>query len=149
MKRRWIALAVSLLFLSPMAYAKEVDRKERREQLAEMKKELNLTDEQVQKIKQTRDKNQEARKTARKNAKAARDALHDAMQTDASDTALREKFKEVQSAMQAAASAHFEEALEIRKTLTPEQRKKFRSVMEKKGRHHGHMMDGPPPEDDD
>lgn len=99
-----------------------------------MMKELDLSEDQVAKIKAIHEKRKVEMMEAKKNVREAHQVLHQELGTDASEEALREKFKSVQSARQAMAQVHFEEVLEVRSILTPDQRKKFEGMSMERGK---------------
>lgn len=99
--------------------------------LERMSKDLNLSPEQIAKIKSIDEANAESEKQAREKVKVAMDALDKSMESGASETELLSQFESVQKARQDAGKIHFQKMLKTREVLNPEQRKKFREKMEK------------------
>lgn len=124
----------------------------------DMVKDLKLTDDQVKSLKSLHEKHMTEAKSEREKMKALRDSLRTAMEKDSAEPDLWKEFDTVQGAKQNMAKMWFNHILEVRKILTPEQRKQFRGMMDKKrGGHHGRggddSEDGPPfggpPSDDE
>jgi len=111
----------------------ESDHKRRKDAWLE---ELNLSPEQQEQLKQIREKNKEGIKKQKQAMKAERRKLQEAFQSDASDATIKAQFNKVQDQRRAFGEARFDQVLEIRKILTPEQRKKFRAM--RGGWHHRH-----------
>lgn len=93
---------------------------------------LNLSPEQQQQLQAIKDKNQDGIKAKKKAMKEARHEFKQAMESDANDKTLRKKHNKKLSAHTDFKKARFEEVLEIRHILTPEQRAQF----EESHRHH-------------
>lgn len=91
-------------------------------------KELNLTDEQSEKIKEIRRSHRERVKSAREEMKATREALQSTMQSGASNSELKSKHEAKINARNKFERSRFDQMLEIRSVLTPEQRKKFKGM---------------------
>lgn len=134
-----LILVSGVLALSGSAFAKGRGKgRERSFPGPRMTQELNLTDAQVTKIKAIHEKNRErieSDRDERQKHRKARQDLQTLMQSDASKKELQAKFKATQpdcKKRQKMSQGHFEEILEIRDVLTPEQRKKFRGMMGKK-----------------
>jgi len=104
--------------------------------------ELNLQSSQKEKIQKIHENYRESMKQKREAVKEAKKNLEQAMLSDADDTTLRKYFSSFQNARSEMMKLHFEQALEIRKILTPEQRKKFeeakKKMKESKGWGRGH-----------
>ncbi len=106
--------------------------------------ELNLKDTQKEKIRKIHENYQESMKQKREAVKEAKKNLEQAMLSNTDDAALRKYFDSFQNARSEMMKLHFEQALEIRKILTPEQRKKFEEAKKKMkeskgwGRTHDH-----------
>lgn len=107
--------------------------------------ELNLTQEQKEKIKAERQKRKTEMDAARDKAKAAREKLREGFKNNASNDQLRALRSEVQGAQMSLGNARFEGMLAIRDILTPEQRAKFNAWHESRQGRGG----GGPDESDD
>jgi periplasmic protein CpxP/Spy len=135
----------------------------------EMKQELNLTDDQVTKIRGIHKEHREANQAACLKAMNAKEDLREVLQSDATRDQAKKKFQEVRALKEKCMAGHEDEILAIRDVLTPEQRKQFsemrpghgkfggapgmeRPRMGRKGRLSGSKKgspDGPPPGDSD
>lgn len=100
--------------------------------LHKLMKQLELTQEQKEKIKADREKRKPEMKAARERAKAAREKLREAFKQNLPAEQLRALKTEAQAAQAAIADARFEGMLAIREVLTPEQRAKFNQWQEKR-----------------
>jgi len=111
--------------------------------------ELGLTDTQKQQIESLQEKFRTTLEPKRQAVTEARQALDAAMDSQQEDGALREKFKTLSKAQDDMRAANFEQALAIRKILTPEQRTKFRELkgkmFEEMRKNHPGMPFLPPP----
>lgn len=129
----------------------EASARPKGDQMGRLSEELQLSPEQKEKMKELREKSKTQRqakraemKALRKSMKQKKKELKNAMQSDESDSALRNRFSELEKLQQKAqqmkeaqSKARFENALEIRKILTPEQRKEFRGFMHERKKGHG------------
>lgn len=152
-----ILTGLGVLFFVMAGNASEASARGKGDQMGRLSEELKLSPEQKEKMKELREKSKTQReakrsemKALRKSMKQKRNELTSAMESDESDSALRNRFSELEKLQQKArhmrearSKARFENALEVRKILTPEQRKEFRGFMHerkkghgKKGRHH-------------
>ncbi|WP_299415590.1 Spy/CpxP family protein refolding chaperone [Acaryochloris sp. IP29b_bin.148] len=122
---------------------KEEKRQQRREQF---RQELNLTPEQTEQIDQIREQGSQAKEATREEFRAAREKMQTLMASDASDDELRAQHQVLQDLHQQMGDARFENKLQIRQVLTPEQRakmaelKKQRQGKRGRGRRH-HSQD--------
>lgn len=137
----------------------------------QMMEDLGLSQDQEAKIKAIREAqrpkmqaNRSEMKQVGQQLKDKRKELGSAMQSDASESSLKSKFDEIQKLKKKAfdqrqktEALRFDNSLEIRKILTPEQRKKFRGFMKearegKSGKMRkmpkGWKMKGAPEDDD-
>jgi Spy/CpxP family protein refolding chaperone len=125
-----------IMTLTPLAFAKGPGGKH-----GGMKvfKELNLNAEQKEQIKAIRQANKDKMKSLREKAKTDREAFKSAMESEASKSKLVSLRKKMVKSKQALKDQQFENMLEIREILNPEQRAKFRELKsEMKGkRRHG------------
>jgi Spy/CpxP family protein refolding chaperone len=92
-------------------------------------KDLNLSQEQLQKIREIRQQYQERFSQRRQAVSQAQQELKDLMAGNASAEQIRQKFSQVQTLQQQLADLRMESLLAIRAILTPEQRQKLTEVM--------------------
>lgn len=95
-------------------------------------RDLNLSADQMAKIQQIRSRYRDELKNDRDAARQAQQELQTLMAGTATDTQIREKFRQVKDLRAKAADAQFNSMLEIRNVLSVEQRQKFADRMEKK-----------------
>ena len=93
-----------------------------------IKAELNLSEEQSQKIKAIRKSQKSERKVLRKELQEMREKLETALQGKQTDDELRALFKQVESSKLKKRQLHFETMLQIRNILSEEQRLKFNEL---------------------
>jgi Spy/CpxP family protein refolding chaperone len=136
-----IAFATAF-FLTPLAEAgKKDDRwgshgkhkdKQLYGNLKKIKGQLNLTEEQEKKLKETQATyGKEAMKKKHDAMEKAQDELSEALKSDATDEKIREKFAALHKIQEDFATVRFEKILYIRSILTPEQRTKFKELIGK------------------
>lgn len=116
---------MALMLVSSVAFARpgKMDGEERGDK---MRKELGLTDEQAQKMKEIHQKNKGAHKELREKEKVAREDLHKALgNPKATNEEIQTKFNVAEEARAAAHKNKFSGMLEIRALLNEEQRAKF------------------------
>lgn len=99
-------------------------------------KELNLTADQKEKLKKLREESKAGHKDERKKMRSEAKAFKDKMAGNASDDELRKEFAKAQEKRAEMAKSRFEHMLKVRAILTPEQRKKFAELAEKKMKNH-------------
>ena len=92
-------------------------------------KDLNLSADQVQKMHAIRSQYKDKISQGRQAVRQSRQELQALMAGDASDTQIREKYKQVKTLKQQVADVQFESMLATRNVLKPEQRRKFASQM--------------------
>jgi len=112
--------------------------------------ELNLSQEQKDKIQQIHEKSQGDFEKTRETLHAAKQSLDQAMEGNLSDQEILKRFEVFQKFQQTMMRAGFEQALEVRKILDPEQRKKFSELRKKhfeemRANHPGMPPFPPPP----
>ena len=90
--------------------------------------ELNLSEEQKAQIQKIYDSNKAGFEKARTALHESKARFEQAMETDANDGAVRKAHQSFESARNEMANLGFEQALAIRKVLTPEQRQKFNEI---------------------
>jgi periplasmic protein CpxP/Spy len=95
--------------------------------------ELNLTPDQVQRVRSVRERYKEQIREASERFRQARQELSQLMGSgNASDAQIRDKFRQVQTAEQQLSQLRFESTLAVRAVLNPEQRRQFATQMENK-----------------
>lgn len=98
-----------------------------------MMKELDLTEEQRNKIKQLREANKVGDpKIEREEVKKLKTKLKEEMKGNGSKESILSLFDQIQTAMNAKKRRRLEMVLSIREILTPEQREKFQQIRQKR-----------------
>lgn len=97
-------------------------------------KELNLSPDQIQKIKQIRSQYQGRLTQERQAVQQAQQELKELMTGNASAERVRQKFDQVQTLRQQLADTRLESMLAIRKVLNSEQRQKLAELMQRRGK---------------
>ncbi len=122
-----LSLFMALMLVTSVAFAGASKKKKDAEKRGErMRQELELSDEQLVKMKEIRKKKKEVRKEARKKVREAREAFHaSAGNPKTTNEELKTKFEELQTAQALHHRAGFETMLEIRSILNETQRAKF------------------------
>jgi periplasmic protein CpxP/Spy len=106
-------------------------------------RELNLSRDQIQKIREIRDRYKERLTQQRQAARQAQKELRELVSGNASPEQIRQKHDQAQSLQQELASTRIESMLAIREVLTVEQRQKLSEVMRQRGQTVGdRMMEG-------
>lgn len=95
-------------------------------------KDLNLSADQVQKMRAIRGQYQDKINQGRQAVRQARQELQELMAGDATEAQIREKYNQVKGLKQQVADAQFESILATRNVLNPEQRRKLASRMLKR-----------------
>ena len=90
-----------------------------------MFKNLDLDDDQKEKLKEVRSRFRPQMKTFRKKRRELRKSMHKAMESDTSESDLRSMHKEVSDNQRISGDLRFEKMIEIRRVLKPDQRAKF------------------------
>lgn len=127
-----LSLFLAFMMITSVAFAGASKKKGDENRGEKMRKELDLSDEQLAKMKEIRKKKKENQKVAREKVKAAREAFHTtAGNPKASNEELQQKFQELQDAQSAHHRSGFETMLEIRSILNETQRAKFHEKKEK------------------
>jgi len=96
-------------------------------------KELNLSPEQIQQIRQIRGQYQGRLTQQRQAVQQAQQELKDLMAGNASTEQVRQKFDQVQRLRQELTNTRMESMLAIRGVLNPEQRQKLAELMRQRG----------------
>lgn len=121
-----LSLFMALMLVTSVAFAGASKKKEGEKRGEQMRKELNLSEEQLVKMKEIRKKKKENQREARAKVKAAREAFHATVgNPKATNDELKTRFEELQAAQAAHHRAGFETMLEIRELLDETQRAKF------------------------
>ncbi|MGV0028255.1 Spy/CpxP family protein refolding chaperone [Phormidesmis priestleyi] len=95
-------------------------------------RDLDLSADQMQKIRSIRGQYQDKLMSQRQAARQAQRELRILMAGDASVEEIRQKYREVQTLHQQVADTQFNSMLEMRQVLTPQQRQKFAERMEQR-----------------
>lgn len=121
-------LAVSLV--APLSHAKDYKR-------MGIFKELNLSEEQKEKLKEIKKTDREDLQALRQSKRELRKQLQEAMKSGTSDEELRKLNNELRQAEAEFKELKFEKILKIRAILNKEQREKFNELKSRKwkGRH--------------
>lgn len=106
-------------------------------------KDLNLTPEQIQKIRALRNQDQNRLSQQRRALRQAHQELRELMASDASAEQVRQKYDQVKALRQQLGDAQFNNMLAMREILTPEQRRQFANQMQRhRDRFRGRMGEG-------
>ncbi|MCS6813504.1 MAG: Spy/CpxP family protein refolding chaperone [Cyanobacteria bacterium] len=95
-------------------------------------RELNLSPQQTRQIQAIRNRYQGQIEQRKRAVAEAQQQLRSLMSGDASADQLRQQFRQVQAARQELAELHFNSLLEMRAILTPEQRRKFADLVDRR-----------------
>ena len=96
-----------------------------------MLKQLNLSSEQLQKLKAIRDLNPNRMRELAQQSRQANKELRDLLVSTESSDAIRAKHTQVLSLQQELQKQHFERMLSMREILTPQQRSQLNEIMQK------------------
>jgi len=108
-----------------------------------MLKQLNLTPEQLKKLKEVRDRDQDKMRELSQQSRQANKELRDLMAGNDSNDALRTKPNQVLQLQQELQKQHFERMLAMREILTPQQRSQLNDLMQKnRNRMRDNMKEG-------
>jgi Spy/CpxP family protein refolding chaperone len=140
---------MALMLVTTVAFAGASKKKDGENRGEKIRKELNLSDEQLAKMKEIRKKKKLTQKEAREKVKAARQDFHKSVgDPKTSNDELQQKFQALQDAQAAHHRSGFETMLEIRSILNEEQiakfhekRKKFHEKFEKRRKKFDHDVD--------
>jgi len=94
-------------------------------------KELNLTPDQIQKIRAIRSQYKDSLAQKRQAVQQAQQTFRESMAGDASQEQLRQQYSQLKALRQDLADTQFASTLAIREVLNPEQRGKFLEHMQK------------------
>ncbi|MEH2111073.1 Spy/CpxP family protein refolding chaperone [Nostoc sp.] len=95
-------------------------------------KDLNLTSQQLQQIKQIRNQSKQQIAQKSQEIRQGQQELHDLMAGTATKEQVRSKYNQINLLKQQLSDTQFENTLAIREILNPEQRQKFADRMYKK-----------------
>ena len=132
-----VFILVTIMAFSPLALAKRDGQKGKHGEMKVLKQ-LDLSDEQKEKIKALREGKKDKMKSLREKAKSDREAFQAAMESDSSKSQLKSLRSKMIKSKQAVRDHQFNSMLEVREVLNPEQRKKFRELKsEMRGKRRG------------
>jgi protein CpxP len=94
-------------------------------------KQLNLTPEQLQKLKAVRDRDQTQMRELGQKLRQANKELQDLLAGTEGSDVIRAKHKQVMELQQELQNKHFERMLAMRDILTPQQRSQLKDIMQK------------------
>jgi Spy/CpxP family protein refolding chaperone len=94
--------------------------------------ELNLTQEQMQRLDALQQQSKKQMEQPRQALRQARQDLANLMASNADENAIRAKHNQLQQLQQQMANVRFQNMLEMRKVLTPEQRQRFAQLMQQR-----------------
>ena len=101
-----------------------------------MLKQLNLSPEQLQKLKTIRDRDPNRMRELAQQSRQANKELRDLLVSTESSDAIRAKHTQVLSLQQELQKQHFERMLSMREILTPQQRSQLNEIMQKNRPNH-------------
>lgn len=101
-----------------------------------MLKQLNLSPEQLQKLRTIRDLNPNRMRELAQQSRQANKELRDLLVSTESSDAIRAKHTQVLSLQQELQKQHFERMLSMREILTPQQRSQLNEIMQKNRPNH-------------
>lgn len=128
--------------LVPQAIAQNTEAPRRpnrgKEQLIQ---ELNLTPQQTQQIQTIQNQSQDQISQRRQAVRQARQELFELMAGTASESQVRQKYRQVETLKQQVSEIRFDSILAMREVLTPEQRRQFAERMQnRRGNYKNHEM---------
>ena len=135
--RRVSAIAVLMLSLGsavafanpnsliPQATAQNTEEQRRPNRQKDRFQDLNLTSEQTQQMQAIRDRYQDQISQRKQGVRQAQQELLDLMAGTASESQIREKYRQVETLKQQVSDIKFDSRLAMREVLTPEQRRQF------------------------
>ncbi|WP_019498069.1 Spy/CpxP family protein refolding chaperone [Pseudanabaena sp. PCC 6802] len=93
---------------------------------------LNLSNDQLQQIKNIRSRNNSEIRSSRQRVRQLQQEIQELMSGTASSEQVRAKFNELQSVRQQAAKLQFEQTLAMREVLTPQQRAQLAQLIKQR-----------------
>lgn len=112
-------------FPLPQAIAQNTEQRPSDRGKARLMQDLNLTPEQIKQMQAIQSQYRDQISQRRQAAKQAQQELLDLMAGTASETQVREKYRQVETLKQQASQLRFDSMLAMREVLTPEQRRQF------------------------
>lgn len=98
----------------------------------ELFEQLNLSQDQMQKMQQIRERYKTQMQQQQQTLRQAEDEFRDMMSSTASQSQLREKHRQVQGLREQMGELRFESMLEMREVLTPDQRRQMAELMQQR-----------------
>lgn len=123
-------LSITVLFLGLQANADCHKEGKGKHFFKKMKKELNLTPQQMEQMKSFKKEAKSQFKAKKESMKQARKALESALKSNSSEDVIRARYADLKAQQDEFSQARFEKILKIRAILTEEQRAKFKSSFE-------------------
>ena len=123
--------------LVPQAIAQNTEAQRRpnrgKEQLIQ---ELNLTPQQTQQIQTIQNQSQDQISQRKQAVRQARQELFELMAGTASESQVRQKYRQVETLKQQVSEIRFDSILAMREVLTPQQRRQFAEKMQNRRGHY-------------
>ena len=116
--------------LLPQAIAQNTEEQRRPNRKAQLIQELNLTPEQTQQIQAIQNQYQDQISQRRQAVRQARQELLALLAGTASESQVRQKYRQVETLKQQVSDLRFDSTLAMREVLTPEQRRQFAERMQ-------------------
>jgi periplasmic protein CpxP/Spy len=107
--------------------------------VSKLVKELNLSQDQIQRLQQLRTASKGKNKERRQALRTAKQELSQLLQGNATSDQIRQKRQQVQSLQREVSDTNFENTLAIREILTPEQRVKLQQIMQQRRQNRGKL----------
>ncbi len=107
--------------------------------VSKLVKELNLSQDQIQRLQQLRTASKGKNKERRQALRTAKQELSQLLQGNATSDQIRQKRQQVQSLQREVSDTNFENTLAIREILTPEQRIKLQQIMQQRRQNRGKL----------
>jgi len=126
---------------SPQVFAQKPDGSMRPQRVGDSRgvshrsrlmQELNLTQEQMQRLDALHQQSKKQMEQPRQALRQAKQDLANLMASNADENAIRAKHNQLQQLQQQMANVRFQNMLEMRKVLTPEQRQRFAQLMQQR-----------------
>ncbi|MEH1817801.1 MAG: Spy/CpxP family protein refolding chaperone [Nostoc sp.] len=127
-----IALSSTIALAKPTLISQQVIAQNSRAKSGGWLKDLNLTSQQLQQIKQIRNQSKQQIAQKSQEIRQGQQELHDLIAGTATKEQVRGKYNQINLLKQQLSDTQFENTLAIREILNPEQRQKFAERMYKK-----------------
>ncbi|MEH1853092.1 MAG: Spy/CpxP family protein refolding chaperone [Nostoc sp.] len=124
-----IALGSTIALAKPTLISQQVIAQNPRAKSGGWLKDLNLTSQQLQQIKQIRNQSKQQIAQKSQEIRQGQQELHDLIAGTASKEQVRSKYNQINLLKQQLSDTQFENTLAIREILNPEQRQKFADRM--------------------